>query len=87
MIVASTIGQNAIDLEAIETLLHSAVRHLGCSMLEQALNALTHQDAYASEVCQHGHHARSIGYRPKKILTVLGPVVIRRAYYYDGLCG
>jgi len=31
-----------------------------------------------------GESYEFIGYRDKKVLTVLGPVTVKRAYYYDG---
>ena len=87
MIVEHTLGREQIDLEAIENLLLSSVHQLGCLILEHALNALPLQPVNVSDICQHGHRVRDLGSRPKKILTVLGPVVIRREYYYDAVCG
>ena len=87
MITESTLDRERIDFEAIENLLHSAIHQLGCVILEKALNALTSQHVNASAICQHGHRARDLGSRPKKILTVLGPVTIWREYFYDAVCG
>ena len=87
MILEHTLGRGQIDFEAIENLLNTAVHQLGCLILEQALNALTLQHVHTSDTCQHGHRARDLGSRPKKILTVLGPVTIRREYFYDAACG
>jgi hypothetical protein len=37
--------------------------------------------------CGHGHSARFVEYRKKRLLTVLSPVEVRRAYYYGQECG
>lgn len=37
--------------------------------------------------CGAGHHATFAGYRPKCLDTVLGPIVVRRAYYHCARCG
>jgi len=37
--------------------------------------------------CGHGHGAEFVGYRPKGLDTVLGPVTLRRAWYHCTACG
>ena len=36
--------------------------------------------------CEHGHVFEFKEYRDKEVLTVLGWVTLRRAYYYDRRC-
>jgi hypothetical protein len=37
--------------------------------------------------CEKGHASEFKEYRDKELLTVLGPVKVKRAYYYDQECG
>ena len=55
---------------------------IGCRMLEMLVNA-DGGDHFVSILCEEGHKYEFIDYRDKKLLTVLGPVAVKRAYYYD----
>ena len=55
-------------------------------MLEKLLNADGGDYRGRTLPCEEGHVVEFKEYRDKKVLTVLGPVTLRRAYYYDGEC-
>ncbi len=55
---------------------------IGCSVLEMLVNA-DGGDHRGNILCEEGHKYEFIDYRDKKLLTVLGPVTVKRAYYYD----
>jgi hypothetical protein len=59
---------------------------IGSKMLEMLVNA--DDGDYRGRViaCGQGHQYEFIEYRDKRLLTVLGPVTVRRAYYYDRQC-
>jgi len=67
------------DLEAVEMALRAAMHRAGALALGQLLSMLP--EAAAGVACPCGQTARSHDIRPKQLLTVLGPVVIKRAYY------
>jgi hypothetical protein len=76
----------AQGLGAVELAIRTAMTKLGCSLLEQLLAADSgHRGARID--CGQGHQAAFVGYRPKHLDTVLGPVTPRRAYYHCGDCG
>jgi len=66
--------------------IRSSMHDIGRGMLEQLLN--DDRGGYRGRIlpCEKGHDFEFVGYREKKILTVLGKVKIRRAYYYDKGC-
>ena len=59
---------------------------LGASLLQQLLAADTGHRGPRID-CGAGHHAAFVGYRDKNLDTVLGRVVVRRAYYHCASCG
>jgi len=70
----------------VELAIRTAMTQLGASLLGRLLAADTgHQGPRID--CGAGHSAEFIGYRDKTIQTVLGDVVVRRAYYHCGDCG
>lgn len=62
---------------------------IGRSMLEMFVNADggDYRGIPTSRDCEKGHQYEFIEFRDKKLLTVLGPVMVKRAYYYDRACG
>ena len=71
------------DLKAVEQEVLASVFHLGRSMLEQIMQAQPEtREAPARREGACGHPQRLVGIRPKQILTLLGPITIRRAYYH-----
>ena len=59
---------------------------VGSGLLEQLLNADHGGHSGARRVCGSGHQAEFIDYRTKSLQTILGPVQVRRAYYYCAQC-
>lgn len=69
----------------MELAIRTAMARLGASLLEDLLGTDTGYRGPWME-CGAGHEARFVSYRAKTIDTVLGPVTLRRAYYYCGQC-
>lgn len=69
----------------VETAVRAAMTALGASLLEELLAADAGHRGPRVE-CGAGHQASFLGYRTKRIDTVLGPVVLRRAYYHCPDC-
>ncbi len=67
-------------------MLRAGLLRLGGAMLGEALSADPgHRGPRAD--CGHGHEAVFAGYREKAVVTVLGPVALRRAWYHCAGCG
>ena len=75
-----------VDLEATELALRAALHDAGGRLLEQLLNADGGGYGGARIPCGHGHEAPFVAYRRKRVLTVLAPVQIQRAYYHCEAC-
>jgi hypothetical protein len=77
------------DLESFEMGIRSAMHNIGGRMLEMLINADGGDGGGGGKIidCEKGHKYEFVGYRDKKLLTVLGEVVVRRAYYWDKECG
>jgi hypothetical protein len=75
-----------IDLEATEIYIRSCMHKIGSIMLEKILNSDNSDFRGKSIPCAKGHTFEFKDYRDKKLLTVLGPVTLKRAYYYDQSC-
>lgn len=75
------------DLEAFEMGMRQGVHELGAQLLEKVLNADGGGDGASRLVCQCGGQAELMGYRRKKVLTVVGEVSLRRGYYWCRSCG
>jgi len=73
-------------LESFELAIRSSMHGIGCRMLEMLVNA-DGGDYHGSRIpCDKGHQYDFIEFRDKKLLTVLGSVTVKRAYYYDREC-
>ncbi len=80
-------GRNsgALDFEAVEQATRDALHQAGASLIEMLLN-----DDAAYEPQQHcawGGQARYAGKRAKKLVTMLGAIVVERPYDHCGHCG
>jgi len=66
--------------------IRAAMHQLGGVLFEKFLNADGggHQGAHID--CGQGHQAEFVDYRGKKIVTVLAPVEVVRAYYHCAAC-
>jgi hypothetical protein len=62
------------------------MHQMGSVMLEKLINSDGGGYRGTTLPCEHGHVFEFKEYRDKKVLTVLGSVSIRRAYYYDPRC-
>ncbi len=87
--------QGHFDLESTETYIRYSMHQIGSVMLEKILNSDNGGFQGTTIPCKKGHK-RHKGhsehkfefkeYRNKNLLTVLGPVTVKRAYYYDEYC-
>ena len=75
-----------VDLEATEWSLRRAMHQVGGVVLEKVVNADGGDYCGVRLDCGAGHEARFVDYRQKQLLTVLGEVVVQRAYYYCASC-
>jgi hypothetical protein len=66
--------------------IRATMHDIGSKMLEGLINADGGDYRGRTIPCDKGHSCEFIGYRDKKLLTALGPVMVKRAYYYDGQC-
>ncbi len=69
----------------METAIRTAMTTLGASLLEQLLDGDAGHHGPRVD-CGAGHDAGFVAYRTKTIDTVLGPIVLRRAYYHCPDC-
>jgi hypothetical protein len=72
-------------LAVVETAVRAAMTALGGSLLQELLDADTGHRGPRVD-CGAGHDAGFVGYRTKRIDTVLGPVTLRRGYYHCPAC-
>lgn len=78
--------QGYLDMEAVETAIRHSMHQVGGTFLEKLLNS-DFQDHAAGQIpCCAGHKASLVDYRTKKVITVLSPINIKRAYYYCSHC-
>jgi hypothetical protein len=75
-----------MDLEAIETAIRSAMHQAGAAALTQLLPFDPPDAERRTVACSCGHTAQYKELRRKTILTVLGPVQVRRPYYVCSHC-
>jgi len=75
-----------IDLEAVETALREMGQRLSCSLLEKVIDADGGLYLGNRIDCGRGHQARYVEQREKELVTVVGAVPVRRAYYHCGRC-
>ena len=75
------------DLEAGELAVRETMLHLGGRLLEKLLGADGGGYQGIRIDCGRGHEAQFEGYRDKQLLTVLGALQVRRAYYHCSDCG
>ena len=79
--------RGAPDLEADEWAVRETMLHLGGLLLEKLLGADGGGYQGIRIDCGRGHEAQFEGYRDKQLLTVLGALQVRRAYYHCPNCG
>jgi hypothetical protein len=75
-----------VDLEASESAIRACMHELGGRLLEGVLNA-DRGDYRGSRIeCGQGHEAEFVGYRDKRLQTVLAKIELERAYYHCAVC-
>ncbi len=75
-----------IDLEATEIYIRDSMHQIGSIMLEKLLNSDNGGFQGKTIPCEKGHTFKFKELRDKALLTVLGSVTVKRAYYYDKKC-
>lgn len=75
-----------LDLEASEWAVRAGMHGVGAVLLGKLLNSAG-AGTGTSVKCAAGHRATFVDYRSKEIITVVGAVEFRRAYYYCEQCG
>jgi len=84
VVFAGTRKRGHFDLEAIEMATRTAAHQLGARVLEKLLSAPAE---FEREVpCPCGQKARFHQMRPKRLLTIVGPITIQRPYYVCPAC-
>jgi hypothetical protein len=73
-----------IDLEALEMLVRDSMHRAGAMTVQRLLSVSASHEHQVP--CGCGQQARYHETRPKQILTMLGPVVYDRAYYFCPNC-
>jgi hypothetical protein len=84
--VAEQLDSSGDGLQAVELAIRIAMTRLGASLLQRLLAADTGHRGTRID-CGCGDSAQFVGYRDKSLDTVLGRIVVRRAYYHCAVCG
>jgi len=84
-LLASECSELGEDLDALEAEVLQRTRQLGQEAVQAVLKK---KGGYhgASRPCECGQRGRFVGYRDKTVLTSLGAVTVRRAYYHCPSC-
>jgi len=75
--------QGHVDLEALEFHLRSSMHSVGSRLLERLINSDGGDYRGTMLRSEKGEVFEFKEYRDKQVLTVVGPVRVQRAYYYD----
>jgi hypothetical protein len=75
-----------VDLEALETLVRSAMHRAGAAALSEMLRFPAPVAEQRSISCGCGHHAHYRELRAKPVLSAVGPVNVSRPYYLCPHC-
>ena len=84
--MGQVLEEGEADLEAWEMSLRERMHRVGAVVMEQLLNTEGGGYEGSRRCCPNGHGAVFVEYRPKQVLTVLGPVEVERAYYHCPTC-
>ncbi len=76
----------SMDLESLEMSIRASMHGIGRMMMEKLINQDGGDYRGRTLPCDQGHAYEFVEYRDKEVLTVLGPVAVNRAYYYDKEC-
>jgi hypothetical protein len=75
-----------VEIGATEFVIREAMHRVGGVLLERLLNSDQGGHRGPRLACRCGAQAQFIDYRDKHVLTVLGGVRVRRAYYHCAVC-
>ena len=84
MIVSARRRRGAFDLEALEEATRAALQRAGARLLEELLEEP--EDASQAPLCSCGEAMRCEGPRPKRLVSLLGSIRLRRLYYHCRHC-
>lgn len=84
LIFAERRKTGAVDLEAVEMALRTALHQAGAASWSELFRPVA--PSQSSLACPCGGQARFKGLRPKPLVTVLGRAEILRAYYWCSAC-
>jgi hypothetical protein len=76
-----------MDLEGLEFHIRSSMHSVGSMLLERLINSDGGDYRGTMLRSEKGQMFEFKEYRDKQVLTVVGPVTVQRAYYYDQDCG
>ena len=79
-------AHSKVDLESTEMYIRDSMHQIGSIMLEKLLNSDNGGFKSKTIPCEKGHKFIFKEFREKDLLTVLGSVSVKRAYYYDKEC-
>ena len=86
MVFQSRRKTGRVDLEALETLIRSAMHRAGAAVLSELLQFPAPPAAQRSMPCGCGHQATYRELRTKPVLTAVGAVNVSRPYYLCPHC-
>lgn len=78
--------RSGMDLESVERLLRRMGQRLSGSLLENVLNADRGMNRGSRIDCGNGHQAKYQEQRGKQLVTMVGEVNVKRAYYHCEEC-
>ncbi len=75
----------ATDLERSESMARNIALRFGAALLEESLRKRGTGHVGQRRPCSCSRHAHEfVGYRDKRVMTLVGPITVRRAYYPSG---
>lgn len=86
-LLAGEIQGEAADLDRLEGKVAGLVRRVGREALQRVMDAGRKGYEGSQRPCGCGHWQRFVSNRSKQVVTMLGPIRIRRAYYRCEQCG
>jgi hypothetical protein len=86
VILPSCRQPGGLDLEAVETALRAAMHRAGAAALSHLLQSPEPSPAQRRVACPCGQQAQYRELRSRRLLTMVGPVELRRPYYLCAHC-
>ncbi len=82
MIARARRKRAAFDLEALEQATRAALQRAGARLLQELLDQPEHSGPPLP--CRCGQDMRCEGARPKRLVSLLGTLVLQRPYHWGG---